>query len=145
MDVNLCPWCAVLLENVAGHLHCPRCGSGVGSTHAGIAPSGEAQPAPPPEPAPDPETHVAPVVRLLPSQRDAAMEKRQEVMLAALREMYARVVAGEIDGMVIATVNSKQATSPYSFKWAFRDPVAMAGALSAVTRLVVSEPFVRFT
>jgi hypothetical protein len=84
------------------------------------------------------------VLRVVFPPLDEAMAKRREACKRILREIYARVEAGEADELVVVAINSaNHSSSRYHVKWQFEDGVRMSGALSWVARVITSEPFVK--
>lgn len=104
--------------------------------------STENQP-PPASPAEEPRGVM---LRLVPpSPPGASIDQQRANCRKILLEALTRIENGEVDELVLVTVNSKQAPSPYTLRWQFVDPIRVAGLLGFVQVKLSSPPFVTMT
>lgn len=98
----------------------------------------------PVEPAPAPESRPGALLRLVPPAASTAEQQRaacRRILLEALQ----RIESGEVDELVLLTVNSRQAPSPYTLRWQFADPIRMAGLLSYAAGYIGGPKFITLT
>ena len=100
----------------------------------------------PPVEASEPEDSRGVVLRLVPpAASNASIEQQRANCRKILLDTLNRVENGEVDELVLATVNSKQATSPYTFRWQLTDPVRAGGLLGVLQVKFSMPPFVLMT
>lgn len=86
------------------------------------------------------------VLRLVPSaQADSSIEQQRANCRKILLETLTRVENGEVDELVLATVNSKQSPNPYTLRWQMTDPVRIIGLLGVMHVRFSGAPFVTMT
>lgn len=138
--MNICPQCgrfaAVSSDDKEAYtpgLRCPHCGYMEEGAATGA-------------PASAPEEARGVVLRLVPpAASNASVEQQRANCRKILLDTLNRVENGEVDELVLATVNSKQAASPYTFRWQITDPVRAVGLLGVVQAKFSSPPFVLMT
>ncbi len=132
---------------------CPQCGrfaadgfDGEGAYTPGLpcANCGYREEAPvEPEPKEEPRGVV---LRLVPpGQGGASIEQQRAICRKILLETLTRVENGEVDELVLATVNSKQSPNPYTLRWQMTDPVRIIGLLGVMHVRFSAAPFVTMT
>jgi len=86
------------------------------------------------------------LLRLVPPlTKDATTEQQRANCRKILLETLQRIESGEVDELMLVTVNSKQAPSPYTLRWQFVDPIRMSGLLGFAQVKLSSPPFVTLT
>lgn len=133
---------------------CPQCGrfaadgfDGEGTYTPGLpcANCGYREEAAPVEPEPKEEPRGV-VLRLVPpGHGDASIEQQRANCRKILLETLTRVENGEVDELVLATVNSKQSPNPYTLRWQMTDPVRIIGLLGVMHVRFSAAPFVTMT
>ena len=85
---------------------------------------------------------VLPDLRLVPPPSADATEKNRATCRRILLEMLNRVEAGEVDELVVATINSKTSPTPHYLRWHFSDPVRTVGLMYFAATHFASSSFI---
>jgi hypothetical protein len=100
----------------------------------------------PPASASAPEEPRGVVLRLVPpSLPGSSIEQQRANCRKILLEALTRIENGEVDELMLITVNSKVGVSPYTLRWQLVDPIRMSGLLGFVQVKLSSPPFVTMT
>lgn len=136
----------LLQDGASSLIRCGTCGGAIpegGEGFPEICPScmrAEAPPAHIPEEPRGVLLHLVP-----PAPAGSSIEQQRSNCRKILLEALTRIENGEVDELLLATVNSKQSTSPYTLRWQFVDPIRMTGLLWFAQVKLASPPFVTMT
>jgi len=125
-----CPQCSY--EPYDPHAPCPNCGTPTSEPGVGAVVTPEAASKP------------GVVLRLVPPV-ETSNEARRAACRRILLEALQRIEAGDIEELVLLTVNVRQATSPYTLRWHFVDPIRMSGLLHYAAQHLSGPPYVHMT